>query len=46
VPLGLEWYKAVKSTKTNACITGATHELPGNFNGATTIINDVTTQCK
>lgn len=46
LPLGAEWYKAVTSTKTSACIVGATHELPGNFNGATTIINDVTTLCK
>jgi hypothetical protein len=46
MPLGLEWYNAVTSTKTNACIVGAPHELPGNYDGATTIIDDMTSLCK
>lgn len=45
-PLGLEWYNAVTSVKSNACVVGATHELPASFDGATTIINDVTSLCK
>jgi len=46
VPLGLEWYDAIRSTKTGACIAGAPHELPSNYEAATTIVNDVTTLCK
>jgi len=46
VPLGLEWYDAIKSTKSNACIAGAPHELPENFDGASTIVSDVTSLCK
>lgn len=46
VPLGLEWYNAIKSTKSGACIVGAPHELPQNFNGASTIVSDVTSLCK
>lgn len=46
VPLGSEWYNAIKSTKSTACVTGAPHELPGNFAGATTIVSDVTSLCK
>jgi len=46
VPLGLEWYNAIKSTKSGACIVGAPHELPENFNGASQIVTDVTTLCK
>ena len=46
VPLGSEWYSAIKSTKTLACIAGAPHELPENFDGATTIVNDMTSLCK
>lgn len=45
VALGLEWYDAITSTKTGACIAGAPHELPENFDGATTIVNDVTSLC-
>jgi hypothetical protein len=46
VPLGLEWYDAIRSKKTGACIAGAPHELPSNFTAATTIVNDVTSLCK
>ena len=46
VPLGSEWYSAIKSTKTMACIQGAPHELPGNFDGATAIVGDITSLCK
>jgi hypothetical protein len=46
VPLGFEWYNAIKSSKTVACIAGAPHELPSNFEAATTIVSDVTTLCK
>jgi hypothetical protein len=46
VPLGLEWYNAITSTKTAACVAGAPHELPSNFNGASTIVKDVTSLCK
>jgi hypothetical protein len=46
VPLGTLWYDAITSTKTAACIAGAPHELPENFDGATTIVTDVTTLCQ
>jgi hypothetical protein len=46
VPLGLEWYDAIKSSKSEACIAGAPHELPSNFDGATAIVDDVTTLCR
>src|ERR1022692_2685863 len=46
VPLGLEWYNAITSTKTVACVAGAPHELPSNFDGASTIVKDVTSLCK
>jgi hypothetical protein len=46
VPLGSEWYSSIKSTKTQACIQGAPHELPGNFAGATAIVDDITSMCK
>ncbi len=46
VPLGEEWYDAVKSTKTAACVAGAPHELPQNYDGATMIVGDVTSLCQ
>lgn len=46
VPLGTEWYNAIKSTKTAVCVAGAPHALPADFDGAETIVNDVTNHCK
>lgn len=46
VPLGLKWYNAITSKKSGACVAGAPHELPSNFNGAATIVSDVTSLCK
>lgn len=46
VPEGLIWYNAITSTKSNACINGAAHELPSDFDGASQIVTDVTTLCK
>jgi hypothetical protein len=46
VPLGLKWYNAVTSKKSGACVAGAPHDLPSNFNGAATIVSDVTSLCK
>ena len=46
VPLGSEWYDAITSTKSAACINGAPHELPENYDGATTIVSDVASLCK
>jgi hypothetical protein len=45
VPLGTEWYDSITSVKTQACIAGAPHELPEDFNGATTIVDDVVDNC-
>lgn len=46
VPLGLEWYNAISSSKSGACIAGAPHELPSNYDGATAIVTDVTSLCR
>jgi hypothetical protein len=46
VPLSGIWYHAITSTKSAACISGAPHELPENYDGATTIVSDVTALCK
>jgi hypothetical protein len=46
VPLGSEWYDAITSTKSAACISGAPHELPENYDGASTIVSDVISLCK
>jgi hypothetical protein len=46
VPLGTLWYNAITSAKSAACITGAPHELPENYDGATTIVSDVTSLCQ
>ncbi|HTZ81900.1 MAG TPA: hypothetical protein VMB66_01830 [Candidatus Acidoferrales bacterium] len=46
VPLGLEWYNAITSNKSGACVAGAPHELPENFDGASQIVTDVTSLCK
>lgn len=46
VPLGLEWYDAILSSKAEACIAGAAHELPGNYDGANQIVSDLTSSCQ
>ena len=46
VPEGLIWYNAITATKRNACVSGAAHELPSDFDGASQIVIDVTTLCK
>lgn len=46
VPLATEWYNAIKSSKTAVCVAGAPHALPGDFDGAQTIVSDVTNHCK
>lgn len=46
VPLGTEWFNAITSSKAAACIAGAPHELPGNYDGAIAIVNDITTLCQ
>ena len=46
VPLGQEWCNAIKSSKSGVCIAGAPHELPGNFDGASAIVSDISTLCK
>jgi hypothetical protein len=46
VPLGLEWYNAITSAKTQACIAGATHLLPGDFDAAVVIVSDLTSLCR
>ncbi len=46
VPLGSEWYSAIKSTKSSVCVAGAPHALAEDYTGAEKIVSDVTTSCK
>jgi hypothetical protein len=46
VPQGLEWYDAITSSKAQACVTGALHEMPRTYAGATQIASDLTNFCK
>jgi hypothetical protein len=34
VPQGLEWYNAITSSKAQACVTRAPHEMPRTYAGA------------
>ena len=45
VPLGLEWYKLITSSKQTACVTDAQHELPGSPQGAEQIAGDLIASC-
>jgi hypothetical protein len=46
VPIGLQWYDAITSTKSQACVAGAGHSLPNVLAGATQIANDLISLCK
>jgi hypothetical protein len=46
VPLGSEWYSAIKSTKTAFCVSGAPHAIAADYTGAEMIVNDVINGCK
>jgi hypothetical protein len=46
VPQGLLWYNAIRSSKSGACVSGAPHQLPQNFNGASTIVSDLKRLCQ
>jgi hypothetical protein len=46
VPQGLEWYNAIRSSKAQACVAGATHVLPSSYEGATQVANDLISFCK
>jgi hypothetical protein len=46
VPLGSEWYSAIKSTKTAVCVSGAPHALPADYDGAEMIVKDIITGCE
>jgi hypothetical protein len=46
VPLGLEWYHAIASQRAQACVVGAQHELPGSYEGASQVANDLTDFCR
>jgi hypothetical protein len=46
VPQGLEWWNAITSSKAQACVAGASHQLASTFEGATKIANDLITSCK
>lgn len=46
VPLGSEWYSAIKSSKSSVCVAGAPHALAEDYTGAEKIVSDVTSSCK
>lgn len=48
VPLGTEWYNAITSAKPAApvCVSGAPHQLPGTFAGASQVASDINGKCK
>jgi hypothetical protein len=46
VPQGLEWYNAITSQKAQACVAGAPHTLPGTYEGATQVANDLISFCR
>jgi hypothetical protein len=46
VPLGLEFYNAVTSTKAQSCVADAPHTLPDVLDGATQVANDLIALCK
>ena len=46
VPLGLERYNLVTSTKSQACVKGATHPLPEWQAGEQQIVADIKSLCK
>ena len=46
VPQGLEWYNAITSSKAQACVAGASHEIAASYAGATQIADDLISSCK
>ena len=46
VPLGQEWFNAVTSQKSQACVAGPHHNLPGYTAGEQQIVADLTSLCK
>jgi hypothetical protein len=46
VPLGSEWYSAIKSTKKAVCVSGAPHAIPADYTGAEMIVSDIIGGCK
>jgi len=46
VPLGLEWFDAITSQKSQACVAGAHHSLPGYTGGEEQTIVDLKSLCK
>jgi hypothetical protein len=46
IPQGLEWYNAITSSKAQACVTGAPHDMPRTYEGARQIASDLNDFCK
>jgi hypothetical protein len=46
VPLGLEWFNAILSQKSQACVAGAHHSLPGYTAGEQQTVADLKNLCK
>jgi hypothetical protein len=46
VPIGLQWYDAITSNKSQVCVPDGPHALPDVLDGATQIANDLISMCK
>jgi hypothetical protein len=46
VPLGLEWFNAITSQKSQACVARAHHSLPGYTEGEQQTVADLKSLCK
>jgi hypothetical protein len=45
VPLGMEWYNVITSTKSQVCVPNAQHALPGYTTGEAQIVTDIKNMC-
>lgn len=46
IPIGLDWYNKITSSKEQTCIADAPHSIPNVLDGATQIANDIINLCK
>jgi len=46
VPLGLQWYDQVSTSKSQACVADAPHPMANAKDAANQIANDITTLCR
>lgn len=46
IPIGLDWYNKITSSKEQTCVADAPHSIPNVLDGATQIANDLIGLCK